>query len=114
MDHVILMTQRDRHNAQPQFVEVESCHSIWSFDVHNHRFRRTLRGFEGMFDPPTTEWRPYYRFEEYPGSDSFVVWLNPDGTRLLRSWRHRPHCASCGDQRTTLSWSPAATNGSSD
>lgn len=100
MDHIIMMEPSDEHEAPAEFVTIESCHSTWTFDIRNHRFRRILRGFEGAVDPPTTEWRPYHGVEEYPGTDSFVVWLNPEGTRLLRSWRHRPHCAACADRRT--------------
>jgi hypothetical protein len=34
-------------------------------------------------------------------SESFVVLLNPEGTRLLRSWRHLDHCAQCGGEATS-------------
>ncbi len=34
-------------------------------------------------------------------SESFVVLLNPEGTRLLRSWRHVEHCAQCGGEATS-------------
>ena len=29
-----------------------------------------------------------------------VVLLNPEGTRLLRSWRHVEHCPQCGGNQT--------------
>ena len=35
-----------------------------------------------------------------PLSESFVVLLNPEGTRLLRSWRHVEHCPQCGGNQT--------------
>lgn len=103
MDHVFMMGQWVEHDAPSELVEFESCHSTWTFDLRNRRFRRTLRGFAGAVDPPSTEWRPFFKVEEYPGTDSFVVWLNSEGTRLLRSWRHRQGCAACADQNTLQS-----------
>jgi hypothetical protein len=35
-----------------------------------------------------------------PVSESFVVLLNPEGSRLLRSWRHVEHCSQCGGDQT--------------
>ena len=43
------------------------------------------------------EWRPYHELHIDPYSDSFVVVLDEDGTRMLRSWRHLDGtCAQCG------------------
>ncbi|HAM02445.1 MAG TPA: hypothetical protein DCQ30_09515 [Acidimicrobiaceae bacterium] len=108
MGRVLFMGPSQEHPASPEYVDIASCHSTWSFDVRNHRFRRILRGFESAVNQPVTEWRPYYGLEEHPASDSFVVWLNPEGTRLLRSWRHRPDCPSCADQNTREVTGPGA------
>lgn len=109
MDRLLVMGQPNGHQAPAEYVDIESCHSLWSFDVRNQQFRRTIRGFEGAVNQPVTEWRPYYGFEEYPGSDSFVVWLNPQGTRLLRSWRHGPDCPACGSRKTSETIRPDAS-----
>jgi hypothetical protein len=81
-------------------VVLESCHSTWLFDVERMRFRRILKGLD--FDAPsaTTSWREYFGLEVDPMSESFVVLLNKEGTRLLRSWRHVEHCPQCGGEVT--------------
>ncbi len=78
---------------------IESCHSTWLFDQDNTRFRRVLKGQAG--GPVSTSWQPCFGVEIDPDSESFVVLLNPEGTRLLRSWRHVEHCAQCGGEATT-------------
>lgn len=83
---------------------IESCHSTWIFDVERLRFRRVLKGVEVSNTRPATEWRPYEAVEFVPGSDAFVVLLNPEGTRMLRSWRHiGPRCDNCGEVTRELS-----------
>jgi hypothetical protein len=78
-------------------VTLESCHSRWIFDVEHHRFRRVLRGPEFERRTVTTEWRPFHELHIDKDSESFVVLLNPEGTRMLRSWRHRDgDCPNCG------------------
>jgi hypothetical protein len=76
---------------------LESCHSTWVFETSKMRFRRILKGLE--LDA-STSWRPYFGLELDPLSESFVVLLNPEGTRLLRSWRHVEHCPQCGGDAT--------------
>ena len=83
---------------------IESCHSTWVFDTERHRFRRLLKGLEVSNERPATEWRTYEALELVPGSDAFLVVLNPEGTRLLRSWRHLgPRCDNCGELTGELS-----------
>jgi len=79
---------------------LESCHSTWLFDTSRMRFRRILKGLD--LDPrnASTAWRPYFGLELDSMSESFVVLLNPEGTRLLRSWRHVNHCPQCGGEAT--------------
>jgi hypothetical protein len=79
---------------------IESCHSRWIFDRRRMQFRRVLKA-EGGLAAASTDWRPFYGLEVDERSDGFVVSLNPEGTRLLRSWRHLDGaCASCGAQPT--------------
>lgn len=80
---------------------LESCHSTWIFDRGRRRFRRILKDLD--LDPveATTEWRPYERLEVDEDSESFVVVLNPSGTRRIRSWRHGEGCVQCAGQPTT-------------
>lgn len=79
---------------------LESCHSTWVFDTDNLRFRRILKGLDLDAHQASTAWRPYFGLELDPMSESFVVLLNREGTRLLRSWRHVDHCAQCGGEAT--------------
>ena len=78
-------------------ITLDSCHSRWVFDTDGHRFRRVLRGPEFELRTVTTEWRPYHELHIDEDSDSFVVVLNEEGTRMLRSWRHlEGSCPNCG------------------
>ncbi len=79
---------------------VESCNSTWLFDPTRLRFRRILKGLDLDVQHASTEWRPYYGLELDESSESFVVLLNPEGTRLLRSWRHVESCPQCDGQAT--------------
>ncbi|HEX3946986.1 MAG TPA: hypothetical protein VHW47_04740 [Acidimicrobiales bacterium] len=79
---------------------LESCHSTWLFDTQRMRFRRILKGLELDARHASTAWRPYFGLELDPVSESFVVLLNPQGTPLLRSWRHVQHCPQCGGEAT--------------
>jgi hypothetical protein len=82
-------------------IVIESCHSTWIIDMENSRFRRLVKGSSVQSGPASTEWQPCYGVEIDPLSESFVVLLNPEGTRLLRSWRHVEHCAQCGGEATS-------------
>jgi hypothetical protein len=78
-------------------IALDSCHSRWVFDTDVHRYRRVLRGPGFELRTVTTEWRPYYELHIEENSDSFVVVLNEEGTKMLRSWRHRDgECSNCG------------------
>jgi hypothetical protein len=79
---------------------LESCHSTWLFDTTRMRFRRILKGLNLDAATASTAWRDYFGLELDPYSESFVVMLNPEGTRLLRSWRHVQHCPQCGGEAT--------------
>lgn len=79
---------------------LESCHSTWIFDTAQMRFRRVLKGVDMESRHASTEWRSYFGLEFDPHSESFVVLLNSEGTRLLRSWHHVEHCPQCGGEAT--------------
>lgn len=79
---------------------LESCNSTWVFDTSRMRFRRILKDIDPEIQGASTAWRPYFGLEMNPDSESFVVLLNPEGTRLLRSWRHADHCQYCGGEST--------------
>ena len=81
-------------------VIIESCHSTWIIDMEQQRFRRVVKDAHHHAGA-TTEWTPCYGVDIDPMSESFVVLLNPEGTRLLRSWRHVEHCAQCGGEATS-------------
>jgi hypothetical protein len=83
---------------------VDSCHSRWVFDTERRLFRRVLTGPGLGLRTVMTEWRPYAELHLDEHSDSFTVVLNQDGTRMLRSWRHRDReCVQCGSGTKELS-----------
>jgi hypothetical protein len=79
---------------------IESCNSTWVFDAQRMRFRRILKGTEVGGEPVATGWRAYYRLDAPADSETFTVYLNLSGTRMIRSWRHDADCAQCGDHKT--------------
>ena len=79
---------------------IESCHSAWVFDTERMRFRRVLKGTEVGGQPVATAWRPYFRLDAPAHSETFTVYLNVAGTRMIRSWRHAADCAQCGEHMT--------------
>ncbi len=87
--------------AAVEEIIIESCHSTWIIDMENSRFRRVVKGSNHHAAPASTEWQACYGVEIDPLSESFVVLLNPEGTRLLRSWRHVEHCSQCGGEATS-------------
>ncbi len=87
-------------STQDNLYILESCHSTWIFDTDRLRFRRALLGLALAPHAATTAWRPYFGLEIDSISESFLVLLNPEGTRLLRSWRHVEQCPQCGGDQT--------------
>jgi hypothetical protein len=79
---------------------MESCHSTWIFDPERMRFRRILKDVRVGSRCVTTQWRPYFQLRTEPGEAVFTVVLTPDGSRLVRSWRHTHGCRQCGGQVT--------------
>jgi hypothetical protein len=79
---------------------IESCRSTWIFETGRGLFRRVLKETEADPHRVVTPWRRYYGLVVDPDSESFVVLLNPGGTRLWSSWRHVSDCPQCGGHAT--------------
>ncbi|HEX6380102.1 MAG TPA: hypothetical protein VF180_02540 [Acidimicrobiia bacterium] len=79
---------------------LESCHSLWVFEPERGRFRRVPRGTRLDMPSAENEWTPYYRLELDASSGAFSVGLNPDDTRVLRSWIHADPCRHCSSDQT--------------
>ena len=78
-------------------ITLDSCHSHWVFDPDRHRYRRVPQGPDLELRSAASEWRAFHELHVDEHSESFVVVLNAEGTRMLRSWRHGPGtCPSCG------------------
>ena len=73
---------------------LESCHSTWVFDVDRGQFRRVPRGVD-ITMPSEQEWHPYYRLDIDDSTGAFAIALNPESTRMLRSWIHEEPCLHC-------------------
>lgn len=80
---------------------LQSCHSTWLFDRHRRRFRRVLKGLDLGAREASTEWRAYHTFDLDEASGRFVVILNPEGNRVIRSRRHTEPCPDCGTDATS-------------
>jgi hypothetical protein len=65
---------------------IDTSHSIWIFDTERMRFRRLPRGADPGAPSFEGDWESYYALE-IDDDGSFTVALNPERTRLLRSYR---------------------------
>ena len=92
--------RHDTHiSSEPEVVEqagmdlrvLHSCHSTWYFDPVRLRFQRVPHGLDAA---PEGEWAPYHRLE-VDTSGSFMLTLNEEDTRILRSWVHTEPCPHC-------------------
>ena len=75
---------------------IVSCHSVWFFDTERMRFRRLPRDVKADTPALDHDWTPYYGLEIDVSSGAFLVSLNKEQTRFLRSWRHDSPCSHCG------------------
>lgn len=76
---------------------LRSCHSTWYFDPRRSRFQRVPRDMDVALEG---DWTYYHRLE-VDTSGSFLVTLNDEDTRILRSWVHSEPCPHCQqDDRT--------------
>jgi hypothetical protein len=90
-------TQKSEEELRLQhLIILDSCHSTWVFDSVRMQFCRILKGIRVADRSVTTLWRPYWRLELDPQTDTFSVYLNASRTRLIRSWQHTQNCGQCG------------------
>lgn len=84
-----------RRRAACKTIVLHSCGATWHFQPARMRFRRRLEGIgeKDLF----TGWHPYFGLEFEPGSEGFVVLLDPGRARTIRSRLHRSEDHSCGD-----------------
>jgi hypothetical protein len=80
---------------------LESCHSTWVFDAGRRRFCRVVKGIAVGQQRVSTEWRPYWELEIDPRGETFTVFLNESGTRVIGSSIHTQECVRCGGHHTT-------------
>lgn len=78
---------------------IESCSSTWVFDEPRGRFLRGPRGSNVEHLAASGDWDGYHRLEQHDDG-TFIVLLNEDGSRLLRSRRHAEGCPRCGESPT--------------
>ena len=86
---------REREVGGVTIRTLESCHITWLFHPGRMRFRRIPRG-DRVEVPSGSDWAPYYGLDIDLSTGRFAVGLNPDGTRLIRSWLHVEPCVYCG------------------
>jgi hypothetical protein len=75
---------------------IESCTFTWVFDFRRRRFRRVPSGTSVTGPEPPGAWIAYHRIDLHGDTGCFAVTLNPEGTRILRSWLHVQPCRHCG------------------
>lgn len=79
--------------------ELESCHSLWLFDVEGRRYLRVPKGASLEISAVEKFWRPYRDVALRPNG-SFVITVTPDGSRMVRAWRHLDPCPLCAMEHT--------------
>ena len=75
---------------------IESCTFTWIFDLSRRRFRRVPSGTSVTGPVPPGAWNSYHRLDLHGDAGCFAVTLDPEGTHILRSWRHGQPCRHCG------------------
>ncbi len=85
---------------------VVSQHSVWYFDTDRKRFRRVPKGVAEFEPVPDHAWEPYHRLDVDADRGSFVVVLNPSGTRLLEAWFETASAAAGGDSTAEMQLAP--------
>jgi hypothetical protein len=76
--------------ATPGTLRIETANSIWVFETERHRFWRVPRGLDVNSPSTARAWQPYFKLEIDAQTGAFSVWLDAEGTRLLRSYRLDP------------------------
>ena len=70
----------------PDTLRIETANSVWVFEPERKRFWRVPRGLDINSPSTARAWQPYHDLVLDAETSAFTVWLDPDGTRLLRSY----------------------------
>lgn len=81
--------------SAPDTLVADSCGFTWLFDLRRQRFRRVPRGASLTVPAAPGAWVAYHRLDLGGDSACIAVVLNPEGTRILRSWLHVEPCRHC-------------------
>lgn len=68
-------------------VRIETANSIWLFEPERERFWRVPRGLDVNSPATARAWQPYFKLVLDAETGAFTVWLDRDGTRMLRSYQ---------------------------
>ena len=71
-------------------IRIETANSLWLFEPDRMRFWRVPRGLDVNSPSTARAWQRYHRLVVDADTGAFTVWLDVDGTRLLRSYRVDP------------------------
>jgi hypothetical protein len=86
------------HESNDRYETIETCNSLWVFEAQERRFLRLPRTHplpSSYSLLPESAWEHYELFTLDPVSGEFIVRLTADGSRVLRSQRHRQPCPNC-------------------
>jgi hypothetical protein len=80
--------------------QIESCNSLWLFDVDSARFCRLPRGADPSDGDTQGDWQPYFELDVDDDGGGFRVALDAGRTHWLSSYRHTDPCQYCGSEPT--------------
>ncbi len=86
------------HESNDRYETIETCNSLWVFETQEKRFLRLPRTHplpSSYSLLPDSAWEHYESLTLDPVSGEFIVRLTSDGSRVLRSQRHRQPCPLC-------------------
>ncbi|MGC9154595.1 MAG: hypothetical protein ACP5HZ_03000 [Ferrimicrobium sp.] len=86
------------NESSDRYETIETCNSLWVFEAQEKRFLRLPRSHplpSSYSLLPESAWEHYESFTLDPVSGEFIVRLTADGSRVLRSQRHRQPCPIC-------------------
>ena len=83
-------------SSTAQLTRVASVIAIGTYSVTTGGVYTFYSGDAGVATP----WQEYFGLELDEDSDAFTVLLNAEGTRRLRSWRHKERCELCDSEAT--------------
>ncbi len=89
------------NESNDRYETIETCNSLWVFEAQEKRFLRLPRSHplpSSYSLLPESAWEHYESFTLDPVSGEFIVRLTADGSRVLRSQRHRQPCPICSSE----------------